>query len=472
MNTKRISLIVILLLFTLSCNVVTKVSSPPTATPVPTITPTKTPLPTETPTSTPTPTPIAPAYIPPSCQGIPVATLLPATTIAQPTSSLEANPEISKSEQLKIFDQLAGTISKVYVYPDYNGLDWNKAVAEYRSKIQGGLDTETFYTEMENLVIALGDEHSSFNSPVKVAAEQATLSGRNDYVGVGVLVKPLPDKGYVTILSVFSNSAAEHGGLKPHDNILAVDDLPIVENGIAHPERVRGPVCSAVVLTVQTPGEQPRPVMFIRSRITSPIPINARLVPTTDGSRIGYIFIPTFFDETIPDQVRQALEDFGDLDGLIIDNRMNGGGSSVIVEPIISHFTSGTLGKFVSRNESRVFSITADQINNSQTVPLVILIGEDTVSFGEIFSGVLKDIGRAKLVGQTTLGNVETLHGYNFDDGSRLWIAQDRFDPLYSHADWEKEGIIPDVEAYADWDTFTFENDPAIAAALALLGHQ
>jgi hypothetical protein len=26
------------------------------------------------------------------------------------------------------------------------------------------------------------------------------------------------------------------------------------------------------------------------------------------------------------------------------------------------------------------------------------------------------------------------------------------------------------VEAYADWDTFTAENDPAIAAAVTLLG--
>ena len=75
-------------------------------------------------------------------------------------------------------------------------------------------------------------------------------------------------------------------------------------------------------------------------------------------------------------------------------------------------------------------------------------------------------------MGQTTLGNVETLHGFTFDDGSRVWIAQERFDPLISHADWEKDGIQPDVEAHADWDTFTFENDPSVAAAVELLGHK
>ena len=93
-------------------------------------------------------------------------------------------------------------------------------------------------------------------------------------------------------------------------------------------------------------------------------------------------------------------------------------------------------------------------------MPLVVLVGTDTVSFGEIFSGVLQDIGRAEIVGQTTLGNVEILHGHNLSDGSLLWLAEERFVPLNSQADWEKTGIVPDVQASADWDTFTFETDP------------
>ena len=58
-----------------------------------------------------------------------------------------------------------------------------------------------------------------------------------------------------------------------------------------------------------------------------------------------------------------------------------------------------------------------------------------TVSYGEVFAGVLQDLGRARLVGQTTLGNVERPHTVDFDDGSRLWLAVERFDPLNSHAD-------------------------------------
>jgi C-terminal peptidase prc len=476
MKTIRLALI-ILLGFTLSCNTVTQVFTEPTATPVPTTIPVETAAPVDTvtpaPEASPTDSTAPSVYVPPSCEDQPIATIPPATTVAEPTPSLETNPPISKDEQLKVLDDLVNKINEVYLYPDFNGLDWPGIVAKYRAKVEGGLDTETFYQEVSSMIFELGDEHSQFESPVQVAASDAELAGtNNDYVGIGVLVLPLPDKGRVTLLAVFPDSSAEHGGLKPHDSILAVDGIPIVENGEAHPHRVRGPECTAVVLTVQSPGEQPRDITFIRYRITASLPIDMRLVPTTDGSRIGYIFLPTFYDETVPDKVRQALEDFGPLDGLILDNRMNGGGSSTVVEPIFSFFTSGTVGHFVSRTATRPLDIAADPINNSQTVPMVILVGVDTVSFGEIFSGALQDTGRAKIVGQTTLGNVETLHGYNFDDGSRVWIAEERFDPLVSHANWEKDGIRPDVEAYADWDTFTFENDPSVAAAVELLGHK
>lgn len=462
MKRKRLALIIVFFL-SLSCNAITKTfTSTPTAVPFP---PTQTSAPTETPFP-------APAYIPPECQNSAIATIPAATTVAEPTLGVQANSPIDKEEQLKVFNDLTNTISKVYLYPDFNGVDWKGIVATYRAKVEGGLDTENFYIEMQNLVSELGDEHSNFESPSALAASKAELAGQNDYVGIGVLALPMIDKGHVTILAVFPDSAAEHGGLKSHDILLAVDGIPLVENGKAYIQRVRGPECSTLRLTVQSPGGEPRDIVMMRYKISAPIPIDARLVPTTDGSRIGYIFIPTFFDETIPDQVKKALTDFGPLDGLILDNRMNGGGSSVVLEPILGYFTSGTLGQFVSRTEKRSFTIKANPISNSQTVPLVVLVSEDTVSFGEIFSGILQNEGRAKIVGQTTLGNVETLHSYNFSDGSRVWIAQEHFDPAKSHANWEKTGIIPDVQAFAAWDTFIFENDPSVAAALELLGHK
>jgi carboxyl-terminal processing protease len=226
-----------------------------------------------------------------------------------------------------------------------------------------------------------------------------------------------------------------------------------------------------VVVTVQSPGEAARDVMLLRYAIQGNIPIDARLISTPDGSKLGYIFIPSFFDETLPEQIENALIEFGPLDGLLLDVRLNGGGSSSVTYPILEYFANGQLGQFVSRSDSRSLAIEPHPIQNSQTVPLVVMVSKNTVSFGEIFAGVLKDSGRAKVVGETSLGNVEVLHGYNFEDGSQLWIASETFDSAFSDTNWEETGIIPDVQAYAEWDTFYFDTDPSIAAALELLGH-
>ncbi len=421
--------------------------------------------------STPAPAVPTPAYIPAECQNLPLATVPPATALALPAPVLQANPEVGLELQKQIFEEIVSTVDDVYVYPDFNGVDWEGIKDRYREKIDSGLNTQGFYSAIQSMITELGDEHSHFESPVEVAESEAELAGTEDFVGIGAYILPLEEKNRVSLISVFPGSPAEQAGLMPHDSILAVDGIPIVQDGKARNHLVRGPQCSAVVLTVQSPGGVPHTVMLVRQRIQSPLLIQAVLLPASDGSRVGYIFLPTFFDETIPGQVAEALEKFGELDGLILDNRLNGGGSSSVVEPVLSYFVSGALGRFTSRKESRLLAVEAHPIQNSQTVPLVVLVEEDTVSFGEIFSGVLRDAGRARIVGRGTLGNVEILHGYDFKDGSRLWIAEETFIPANSSANWELTGIVPDVTAYADWDTFTFEHDPSIAAALQLLGH-
>jgi len=478
-STKRLALLTLAFALTLSCNTFYRAigsitpTPPPTATPAPV--PTGTPPPTLEATATvaASPTEVAtipePGYIPPDCANTAPATVPAETAVFEPTIIPAENNVISTEVQLSVLEELAEAVNREYVYSDFNGKDWPGLVETYRAKVQAGLDTETFYLEMSNLIAELGDEHSQFESPAQVAESEAELSGQIDYVGVGIVHEPLIEKGRVVVLLIFPGSPAEHSGLKVHDSILAVDGRPIVRNGEVFSREVRGPECSAVVLTVQSPGEAPRLITVIRNRIQSSYVIEAQLVPTADGKRIGYISIPTFFDETIVDQVRTALEGWGELDGLILDNRNNGGGSSVVIEPILGHFTSGTLGEYVSRAGSNPFTIRADPIHNSDTVPLVVLVGKGTVSYGEIFSGVLQESGRAKIVGQTTEGNVEVLYATDFEDGSRAWLASATFDPAVSHANWEQTGIVPDVEAYADWDTFTFETDPAVAAAVTVL---
>ena len=403
------------------------------------------------------------------CQGKPISQVPPSEMVAKPAPTQIPNRPISKGQQLTVFHQLSNVIETTYIDPDFNGRYWPRVVAPIRAKIEDGLETEAFYREMTNLVSSLGDDHSNFLTPSQVVELNTIRSGENSFVGLGVFTRPIASSKMVSIITVVPDSPAERNGLKMHDRIIAVDGFPLVEDGHVHLYRTLGPECSSAMFTIQSPGEPARTIPIVRYRVSSPQPVVARRVPTKDGSRIGYVFIPSFLDETIPDQLKKALYSLGEVDGIIIDNRMNGGGASNVLIETMGYFTSGTVGHFVSRNGKRALEIPAKRVRNSQTVPLIVLIGNDTASYAEVFSGVLQDLGRARIVGQTSKGNVETMRPHTFSDGSLAYIATERFEPVRSKINWEKRGVKPDIEAHAEWDTFTFENDPGIAAAVKLL---
>ncbi len=198
---------------------------------------------------------------------------------------------------------------------------------------------------------------------------------------------------------------------------------------------------------------------------------------SSNGGKIGYILLTTFADETTDDQVAEAIEQLtqdAPLDGLVLDNRYNSGGADNVARGVLSYFTSGVLGHFVDRDQvQRSMEVIGNNLYDSYTLPLVVLIGPDTASFGEIFSGVLRDAGRAHLIGEQTEGNIELLWGYDFEDGSRAWIAKETFRPAnHPEQDWEREGIAPDEIITSNWDEVTLESDPVIQAALNYLDNR
>ncbi len=393
-----------------------------------------------------------------------------ATTRLTPPPTLTPTPDAeATARHLRVFTDLWTIVRDDYLYEDYNGVDWDAVGDQYRARIEAGLSDEAFWLLMNEMLRELNDDHSYFLSPDEVAEQERLYAGELDYVGVGLSGNGRPEHEYAVILQVLPDSPAADAGLRAHDRILSADGEPACcdADGYDFLYRLRGPEGSTVELRVQTPGESPRAVTVTRAHIQGSLPIEARRL---EGD-IGYILVPNLWDETLFEQVHRTLMDMdaeGELNGLILDMRINPGGTGDVLRGLLAFFVKGDLGYFVSRDGASPLRVKGINVGGSQSVPLVILVGSDTVSFAEVFSGILQETGRARVVGRTTDGNVETLHGYDFEDGSQAWIAQETFRPP-SGTDWEETGIVPDVEIPLDWDEFTTEDDPQLEAALKLL---
>jgi carboxyl-terminal processing protease len=407
-----------------------------------------------------------PAVMPPEVLAAYTPTPYSSPTLPAGTAVDQATTD----QQLKVYRQLWDTVNTEYVYRDFNGRDWKAIGAKYEALVKRGLAEADFYNAMDLMVAELGDNHSRYESPEAVRLADQAFQGHNDYTGVGILLDSVPQVGRGSIVYVFPGSPAAEAGLRSHDNIVAVNGESLFDENGQRKDIVRGPDGTLVTLTIERLGEKTFDVTMKRRRITSAQPIDYCLMP---GTRLAYLFLPSLDDATLPGQVRTALEALtasGPLDGLVFDNRQNGGGAESVLTEMLGFFVSGTQGHFVSHEDERSLVIRGEGIGNSQTVPLVVLIGPNTASYGEVMSGILQNSGRARLVGQKTMGIVETLWGYDFDDGSRAWIAHETFQPSnLPNAVWKKRGIEPDFPAPTRWDLFTEATDPGLAVAVQLI---
>lgn len=408
---------------------------------------------------------------------IPSATPAPASPGQTPRAAPSPTPQAAQANtvsitdtqmQLRVFRQLWDAVNTSYVYTDFNGLDWAKVRISQEARINAGMVFTDFYDDMRGVVESLNDNHSSFLSPEDVQAENAEYEGKDAYVGVGIRWDVNPDKNYVFVLQTMANSPAEKGGVKPHDHILAINGQPVMEGDELRMNQARGVSGTPVTLTLQAPGGQPRDVVLIRGDVNSAARVEYRVISNA-GKKYGYILIPTLFEQNIGQKTREALRALNKtaaLDGLILDMRINGGGAYPILTETLGFFTTGEVGRLVNRSDRpQVIRIKAEGIGKSQTLPLVALMGPSTESYAEVFSGALQAKGRAALIGSESAGNIETLRLHEFKDGSAAWIAEETF-RLPNGASWEGTGLTPDVRVDKNWDEFTEDDDPGIAAAL------
>jgi len=401
-----------------------------------------------------------------SCAG------LPGIPVTGDPVRVEFGPGYSPQErQARTLDAIWDLIEHNYIYYENADVNWDAIQERYAQRIQMDLSTEEFNDLIHELESELPAGSLAWQS--RADRIEAELAISDTYQGIGAIVDfKAENVPHIVILSVISDSPADQAGLQAHDSILSINGEPVLlEEGLGVTERIHGPAGSSVTLEVQTPGRTKRSITVTRGGLVSTSQLQANQIALPD-SYFGYLlFPPLMYDALLDDMLTsiQTLTANRHLEGLILDLRVAGSSGGWPLQEMLTVFHDGNIGEFYSRTESQPVNIFGQDILSSQTVPLVVLVGQNTTGLPEILAASLQASERALIIGAPTPGSIETTSSFYLPDGSHAFVASASF-RLPSGEELGQNGIKPDVLIEADWDEIVPDADPALEAAIEALG--
>jgi carboxyl-terminal processing protease len=258
-------------------------------------------------------------------------------------------------------------------------------------------DTTLMQGAIKGMLDSLGDAHTTYMSPEESQQASADLSG---YDGIGAYVDTTTK--YLTIVSPIPGTPAEAAGLKPGDEIIAVDKKDITkETPAAVLQMVLGKAGTPVTLTIQRQDvAQPFDVTITRAHIVIPT-IQGKML---DGN-IAYIDLSTF-GETTADDLKTELKTLlaQNPKGLILDLRDDGGGYLNTAVDVVSQFIDNGTILIEQYGDGTKDTYSAKPGGLATNIKLVVLVNGGTASASEITSGAIQDYKRGILIGTTTYG--------------------------------------------------------------------
>ena len=383
-------------------------------------------------------------------------------------------PSYSPSEhQTRVFDAIWTHLEESYIHYESADVDWDALNKEYIERINAGLSDKEFTALIQELETDLPTGTLAYQS--RAERIEAETTDTSTYEGIGAVMNFAEDPApHFIVLSVIPGSPAEKAGLKAHDSVSKIDGEAVqIEEGQRAVNRIRGAAGSTVTLTVQRPGESERSIEIQRTRLTSTGKIEARMLAGTNN--YGYILFPPTGSATLVKDVVASLQTFTTnrtLDGLVLDLRIASSASGGWpMEELFKLFHDGNVGEFYNTEQEQVLNINGEDQFSSQTVPLVILVGESTSGAPEILAAGLQSGGRAQIVGTTTLGAIEITTPFYLPNGALILVESTSF-RLLNGEEVGNKGVQPDLEVEAGWDEVIPDADPVLEAAIELLDAQ
>ena len=284
----------------------------------------------------------------------------------------------------------------------------------------------------------LEDRYASYYSAEDAQKRFDSLYGY--FTGIGVQISLHPDRNTMYVNEVHSGSPAEVGGIKAGDEIIAVDELTVTDDGYDKVLQYikTKPIDSELKVKIVRNGKEN--VLDITLKQFNSQSVFGKLIGDT-----GYVYLTEFnvlgvaqFKSTVIELLENGAKE------LVFDLRNNGGGTlTSVVEMLDFLLPEGPIIEIKYKDPKYNERHMSDKIEIN--VPMAVLINENTASASEIFAQSLKDYGKAVTIGCTSFGKGVVQRTFTLSDGSLAVFTIAKYYSMSGYCP-DKVGVTADIQ--------------------------
>lgn len=395
------------------------------------------------------------------------------------------------------FDAVWTIVRDSHFDPTFDHARWDRVGEELRPKAAAAKTPGELRAVLADMLGRLGLSHFA------VIPGSADSPGKNGDLGAqpGFDVRLID--GQLVVTSVEADSGAFAEGVRPGWIVESIGGTPVTAllagiagttpPRIAHVEawrlaitRLRGPWNSSVDITfvdgagatvkktIQRRPEKGEPVT-VGSLPTMFVRVTSSMVDTPAGAKAGVVGFNVWMTAVDRD-FQSAIDRFRSADGIVVDLRGNPGGLAAMIMGLAGHFVSErlTLGVMTTKQSPLPLKFNANpRLVNAAgervepyNGPLAILVDGLTGSASECFSGGMQSLGRARVFGQTSMGQALPALFDKLPNGDVLIHAWGDF-VTGTGVRIEGRGVVPDEPVAVTRATLLAGRDATLDSALA-----
>ena len=362
----------------------------------------------------------------------------------------------------RLFDKNVTSVQEKYATFD----KLSKLDIVVRNNFNGTINDDTLMdTLAAGYIAGLGDKYSKYYTSAQYTEMVRREEGKSISIGVETVIDS--SSGYAKVITVYPNSPAAEAGIAVGDYITMIGETST--RGLTM-EKIKNLLYAnegeGVLITyVSHLNGEEKTADIVRHLYTIPT------VTTELVGENGYVKITNITDNTPVefDSKINSLKSNG-AKTLVFDLRNINSNNYNALHRILDILLPGGTLIYGNYNDGTTKVLyTSDP--REENMPMVVIVNENTAGAGEMFAALLRESGKAKIVGTETAGRGTLQQVFVQPDGSAIEITVASLTTAAGF-DYNGTGITPDYEATLSSDQvqnyymLTIEDDTQILRAL------